>query len=95
MYGFDDFILSKIFFSTLKSYEYKNNSKNLKKKDILIFLSKNDKIIPYHTGIKLLYLLNQDNIKYELVTNKFIGHYISGFKNIIFSNKIVNFLDNW
>lgn len=83
----------------LKNYfnalSYKQNSRNLKKKDVLIFLSENDQIIPYNNGIKLLKLLNQDNIKYELVTNKFFGHYISGIKNVIFGNKIQNFIDNW
>ena len=74
---------------------YKENSKNLNKKGILIFLSRNDKIIPYNNGIKLLNLLNRDDIEYELVINKLFGHYISGIKNVIFSNKIKNFIDNW
>ena len=78
-----------------KMISYKYNSTNLKNKDILIFLSKNDKIVPYNNGTKLLKLLNKDNIQYELVTNKFFGHYISGIKNVIFYNKIQNFLDNW
>ena len=87
-----------IILKQLKHYfsimSYKNNSRNLNKKDILIFLSRNDKIIPYNNGVKLLKLLNRDGIKYDLVINNFLGHYISGFKNIIFFNKIVNFLDD-
>lgn len=78
----------------LRIMSYKQNSRNLKNKDILIFLSKNDKIIPYNNGLKLLRRLDSDGIKYQLKINTFFGHYILGFKNVVFHNKIIKFLEN-
>lgn len=72
---------------------YSHNSNNLKKKNILVFLSKNDRIVPYKSGIKFLGLLRKDRIKYKLVENIFLGHYFSYIKNVVLSNKMANFLD--
>ena len=44
MYGFDDFILSKIFFGPFKSFEYKNSYKNTKIKKTIYYCN-SDKVI--------------------------------------------------
>ena len=93
----NDLVREKITLNKLKNYfkimSYKKNSRNLKEKEILIFLSKNDKIVPYNNGVKLLNLLNKDNLKYKLIINTLFGHYISYIKNLIFSDEIIKFLE--
>jgi len=70
-----------------------NNINNLKNKDILILLSKNDDVIKYKYGLKLLKALEKKKINYKNETDHVFGHYLSGCKQLLFSNNIVKFLE--
>ena len=67
---------------------------NLKGKKLFIYLAKNDKISPYKYGIELLDKMRNEKINFDLHIDNFFGHYISGFKQLLFPNKIIKFLEN-
>lgn len=77
-----------------KILEPVNNIKNLKGKKLFIYLAKNDKISPYKYGIELLDKMKNEKINFDLYVDNFFGHYISGFKQLLFPNKIIKFLEN-
>lgn len=58
-----------------ESFAPKNNLDNLSGKDIHIYLSKADKVIPYECGIKLISLMREKNITFSFNENKYLGHY--------------------
>ena len=70
-----------------------NNINNLKNKDILILLSKNDEVIKCKYGLKLLKALEKKKINYINETDNIFGHYLSGCKQLLFSDKIIKFLE--
>ena len=71
-----------------------NNIKNIKNRELLIFLSKNDKIIKYDYGQKFLDAIKKEKIKHKLEIDHIFGHYLSGFKQLQFQNRISSFLLN-
>ncbi|MDP3765850.1 MAG: prolyl oligopeptidase family serine peptidase [Nanoarchaeota archaeon] len=77
-----------------KILEPVNNIKNLKGKKLFIYLAKNDKISPYKYGTKLLDKINKEKINFDLYIDNFFGHYISGFKQLLFPKRIIKFLEN-
>lgn len=77
-----------------KKLEPVNNIKNLKGKKLFIYLAKNDKISPYKYGIALLDRMKGEKINFELYIDNFFGHYLSGFKQLLFPKRIIKFLDS-
>ncbi|MBI4452850.1 prolyl oligopeptidase family serine peptidase [Candidatus Woesearchaeota archaeon] len=77
-----------------KILEPVNNIKNLKDKKSFVYLAKNDKIVPYKYGIALLDRMKREEIKFDLYTDNFFGHYLSGFRQLLFPNRIIRFLEN-
>lgn len=69
-----------------------NNLDNVSDKQFLIYLAKNDEVIPYFQGIKLTDELRNRKIKYELVINKSGNHVLSVFLNLSSWGKYINFL---
>ena len=70
-----------------------NNLNNMGKRNIMIFLSKNDRIIPYENGLDFINTLKEKNINYTLIIDNYFGHYISSFKRVIFFKPIIDFLE--
>ena len=70
-----------------------NNIDNLKDRELFILLSRNDQIIKYEYGLKLLKALESKNIKYKIETNNIFGHFLSIWKLLLFPDKIVKFLE--
>ena len=95
-------IKNKILKDGIKLYELKkywknispiNNINNFKNRKLLVLLSKNDKIIKYKYGLRFLKGLKKENINYELEIDNIFGHYLSGLKQLQFSNKIIDFIN--
>lgn len=70
-----------------------NNINNVLGKQFLIYLAKNDEVIPYSQGIKLTDELKNKKIKYELVINKYGNHVLAGFLNLLRYKKYIDFLN--
>ncbi len=69
-----------------------NNLKNIKKQELLVFLSRNDDFVNFKNGEKFVRELKKSKIKYKLIIGNIFGHYISGVKNLILSDSIEKFL---
>lgn len=54
-----------------------NNIDKLEGKEISIFLSETDIVIPYKFGMKLVEALGKNNLPFKLKTNKHLGHYLT------------------
>jgi len=61
-------------------------------KQILIYLSKNDEIIPFIQGLQLVNKFKGKQIKYQLIVNTHGGHVISGFLNLLRFDTYISFL---
>ena len=70
-----------------------NNIKNLKKQELLIFLSRNDDFVNFKSGEKFVHELKKRKIRYKLIIDNIFGHYISGVKNLVFNDSIIKFLN--
>lgn len=71
-----------------------NNINNLNDRKLLIFLAKNDTVIPFKYGMEFLDKIKKKNIKFNLHIDNFFGHYLSGFKQLLFPDRIIRFLVN-
>ncbi|MDQ3099579.1 MAG: prolyl oligopeptidase family serine peptidase [bacterium] len=60
-----------------------NNISNLNHRDILIYLSERDQVIPYNQGRKFLEDLKKRNYKFTLVINKKLRHVSAAAYNLI------------
>lgn len=76
-----------------KTLEPINNIENIKGRKLYIYLAKNDKIVPYKYGLELLNKMKNEKIDFNLYIDNIFGHYVSGFKQLLFSNNIIKFLE--
>ncbi|MCA9487747.1 MAG: prolyl oligopeptidase family serine peptidase [Nanoarchaeota archaeon] len=67
-----------------------NNLKNFENKSILIFNSKDDKIIPYDRSLNLIKEVLKKNIRCEIHTNRYLGHFGTVFKFYLPFNKYLS-----
>lgn len=67
-----------------KNLAPESNLKNLKDKEIVIYLSKSDKLVPYECGVTLLASMNKNGIKPLVRENKYLGHYLTIIKAYFF-----------
>ena len=77
-----------------KTLEPVNNIQNLKGKKLYIYLSKNDNISPYKYGLELLDKIKKEKIDFNLYIDNIFGHYITGFKQLLFPKRLIKFLEN-
>jgi dipeptidyl aminopeptidase/acylaminoacyl peptidase len=73
---------------TLKSLDKKlepispiPNAPKLKGKRVLLYLSKNDKVLLYEQSLQFKRALDKAGVDYVYVENKHFGHIISGYNN--------------
>ena len=66
--------------------------KNKPKIKLLIFESKTDIFCTVEELKPVLVRLDKNKINYKLKTNKFLGHILGIYKNLIFNKAIVNFI---
>ena len=69
-----------------------HNIQHLKNKKILIFLSKNDELIPYHLGEKLLQEFERRKYDYKVIVNHHFKHFFTGVINLCNSKEYLGFL---
>ncbi|MDA3836457.1 MAG: hypothetical protein PF542_02440 [Nanoarchaeota archaeon] len=67
----------------------KNNFKTKNNKNVSIYLSKEDKIIPYECGLKLVHSVEKKQ-KVNYYENRFLGHYITSMKFLLFPRKFLS-----
>lgn len=94
-----DFIAKKITLTSLeKSWERLspiNNLNNILDKQILIYLSKHDEVIPFIQGSQLVKEFKNKQIKHRLMVNTHGGHVVSGFVNLLRYGRYIGFLKNY
>jgi len=69
-----------------------NNIHNLKNKNILVYLSKKDEVIPFGLGKKLVREFDKKNYNYTLVVNNKLRHLNTCAYNLFKVNVYLNFL---
>ena len=69
-----------------------NNLDNVSDKQFLIYLAKNDGVIPYSQGLQLVNEFKNKKIKYDLIINKKRNHVVSGFLNLLKYKRYIDFL---
>lgn len=65
-----------------------NNINNLGCKEILVYLSKADKIVPYWCGKKLANKMRKKKLNLKVIENKYLGHYLTIVKFCLFDKEI-------
>ena len=70
-----------------------NNIEHLENKKILVFLSKNDELMPYHLGERLLQEFEKRKYNYKVIVNYHFKHFFTGVFNLLNSKKYLNFLE--
>lgn len=60
----------------------RHNIDNLKNKDILVYVSKKDEIIPYYLGKQLLEAFKERNYSYKTIVNTQLNHFFTGVYNL-------------
>lgn len=69
------------------------NMDKLRDKDILIYLSKNDELIPYSQGEKFVEKCKENKYNYRVVINQHLKHGLAGMYNLLNANIYLRFLD--
>ncbi|MBI1934877.1 hypothetical protein HYS31_00405 [Candidatus Woesearchaeota archaeon] len=69
-----------------------NNVNNLKNKDLMILLSKNDEVVKYKYGMDFLKVLEKEKIRYKAEVDYLLGNYLFNVKQLAFSDKLMKFL---
>lgn len=69
-----------------------NNIDNLKSKKLLIYLAKNDEIIPIDLGLKLVKALQDKKYTYQLIINHGLKHFFAGTYNLVKARDYLTFL---
>lgn len=85
--GYDQNSLRRI----LADIDPEANLYNLGHSKILLFLGRNDQIIPFRLQEKLVAKVQENHIKYETVECKF-GHYLTAIQSLLDYGTIANFL---
>lgn len=69
-----------------------NNIDKLKSKQILVYLSESDEVIPYTQGLKLVKSLQRHRYDVQLISTKYFKHTLSGVYHVINYRRITKFL---
>jgi hypothetical protein len=69
-----------------KTLEPENNVDGLLGKEVHVVLSKQDRVVPYKYGRKLVSILRKMPVKLSVKTHKKSGHYITVLEELLFSN---------
>jgi len=88
----EDFVKRKISLKNLKkiwkNLAPENNLNNLHNKEILIYISQSDIVVPYKNGKKLIYEMKKKKLKPIVKENKYLGHYLTIVKFCLFDREI-------
>ena len=71
-----------------------NNIHNLKNKNILIYLSQKDEVIPVNLGNRLVAEFKKKNYEHNLVLNNYLKHSYTCIYNLINAGRYLMFLKN-
>ena len=77
-----------------ESISPEHNINNLKDKQFLIYLSKKDQIMPYSLGNELTKDLEMYHYKYQVIKNKYLGHGLTCYYNLVNSAPYLKFLNS-
>ena len=72
-----------------------NNLNNMLDKQVLIYLSKHDDVIPFIQGAQLVREFKNKQIKHRLIVNTHGGHVVSGFVNLLRYSTYIGFLKDY
>lgn len=61
-------------------------------KKILVFLSKNDELIPYYLGEKLIQEFKKRKYDYKVIVNTHLKHLLTGTFNLLNTKEYLTFL---
>lgn len=70
------------------------NSNNLQNKRMLIYLSTKDEILPYPLSVELIHVFKKRNYTFHVVTNRHLGHVLTGTYNLLNSRVYFKFLND-
>lgn len=88
-----NFTLEKLI-AVWKPISPSSNIDNLHGKRILVYLSKNDRMIPYHQGQKLVRELESKKYDVKVITNNHVGHLLAGALNLLKAKTYLEFLNS-
>lgn len=69
-----------------------NNVDRLCGRDILVYLSQCDRLVPYDFGRELVLRLEEVGCHYQVITNSYLGHGLGGFYNLLKAPTYLPFL---
>lgn len=65
----------------------------LKDKPVLLYLSRTDKVLPYHQTQRTRQAFEQAGVRLTYVENRWLGHYLGGAKNFLAKRALLEFLE--